>query len=66
MYLARVQDQLTTQSSTATSLTGWRGVSAEGREATPISMKPFAHRSGCSFVLCARLAARLGNPEDRH
>jgi hypothetical protein len=62
MYLARVQDQLPAQSLKATV---WCCVSMPGQETSGISKK-FAHRSGRSIALCARLAARLGNPEDRH
>ena len=70
MSLYPVQDQLAAQSPKATV---WSCVSGrmapEGhvaRLASEIS-KNFAHRSGRSFiVLCTRLAAKLGNPEDRH
>jgi hypothetical protein len=61
MYLARIQDQLTTVASpkaTAWSCPGMAGgVTFGTREA-------FAHRSsGRSIVVCASLAGRLGNPQ---
>jgi hypothetical protein len=66
MSLYPVQDQPAAQSPKATV---WSCVSGrmapEARVASEIS-KNFAHRSGRSFiVLCTRLAAKLGNPEDR-
>ena len=63
MYLARVQDQLTAQSPKATV---WSCVSMPGQETSSIISKQFAHRGSRSINLCARLAARLGNPEDQH
>ena len=66
MYPVRVQDQLTAQSPTSqVGATLWCCVSAGrpvmGQETSGTSKK-FAHRSDRSICL----AARLGNPEDRH
>ena len=62
MYLARVQDQPATLSPKATV---WSCVSMLGGE-TPVISKQFAHRGTRSICLCARFAASLRNPEDRH
>jgi hypothetical protein len=62
MYLACVQDQPATQSREATV---WCCVSMPGAETLAFSKK-FAHRGSRSICLSVRLAARLGNPEDRH
>ncbi len=65
MSLYRVQDQLAALSPLASVWSCVSGRTPVRGEQTQEISKQFAHRSGRSFVLCARLAARLGNPEDR-
>jgi hypothetical protein len=62
MALYLVQDQLTAQAPVAPV---WSCVSGLASETSEISKK-FAHIGSRSTVgLCARMPARLGNPEDR-
>jgi len=70
MSLYRAQDQLVAQSLAAKpAVTTWctcvSSVMTFKGEGTREISKKFAHRSGRPSNLSARLAARLGNPEDR-
>jgi hypothetical protein len=66
MYLTRLQDQLTMTSPQAM-VWSCAMVTEGGREGSPVKAisKQFAHRGSFS-ILCARLSARLGNPEDTY